>query len=179
MIVVPSYLLFFDDDDDPQGSELVEAAADPNKAAKVLTESSADTKQGIRVNFPSDWTGKVVNRVVRVTSDESETAIAVFSRGGAVDAPGVFKQAVNGFRESLTSPKVTLVPGKQAKPIAGLPSAQAVIVGRDKGGVARRTFVAVARGKKRSYVITVVTPENGGEVVAANLILARGLTLSG
>ncbi len=178
MIAVPGYLLFVDDESS-KDEDLVDAAADPGKAAKVLSEITGAAVQGIAIQFPSDWTGTSAKGVVRVTSEDKSTHLAVTSRGKAADATQIFKQAVQGIALSLKGAKVSFIPTKKQKPIAGLPAAGAVVLGRLNNGTQRNVFVSVVRGRQRAYVVTILTPENGGQLGIANLILARGLTLTG
>jgi hypothetical protein len=160
-------------------SDLVKAATDPGAAAKVLIKQVADPKQGVTVRFPNDWEGDVDGPTVAVKDPGSTTSITITSPGPARDAKTIFRGAVKVVEKGFKGAKVSLIPAAEQKPVAGLPAAGAVIRGQPAKGVKRNALVLVARGKKRSYVITVLTPPGGGQLGVANLIIARGLTLSG
>ncbi len=180
LIVVPLYMLFIRDDgkdkEAPSQSALVEAAKDPAKAAAVLEQRIGDHKQGIDIRYPSDWRGQVDQGTVRVTSPDQTTAIAVSAKAGAPQAKSLFKAAVDGASADFKNAEVSYA--QKPTPIAGLPSAQAVIKG-SQGGAPRTALVAVVRGTQRSYVVSVLAPAQGGDVGVANLILVRGLRLTG
>jgi hypothetical protein len=182
LIAVPVYMLFLRGDGDdkaPSDSALLEATTDPDKAAQVLLHQIGDPQQGITLRYPSGWTPQTEAGVVRVTSDDG-TVIAVTSQGSASQAPAVFHEAVHGVSLGYVKPKqVTLVPAKKQPPIAGLPSAGAVVTGQLKTGGQRTTIVSVARGTRHAYVVSVSVLPDGGQLEAANLIVERGLTLSG
>jgi len=180
LIVVPVYVLFIrDDDSPPSDSELLGAAADPNKAAEVLLEQVSDAQQGITIRYPAGWHGDTEDKTVRVKSPDPKTVIAVTTGGPANQAPAVFQEAVRGVASSYEHPRVTLAKPAEAKPISGLPSASAVISGKLKGGDNATTLLSVARGSHTAYVVSAIVPPNGGDIGVANLILQRGLTLSG
>ena len=180
LIVVPVYMLFIrDGDSPPSDSELLGAAADPNKAAEVLLEQVSDAEQGITIRYPAGWHGDTEEKTVRVKSPDSKTVVAVTTGGPADKAPVVFKEAVRGVASSYEHPRVTLAKPEQAKPVSGLSSASAIISGKLKGGDNATTLLSVARGRHTAYVVSAIVPPNGGDIGVANLILDRGLTLSG
>lgn len=178
LIGAPIYLLFIrDDSDDAESSALVRAVTDPEEAAKVLTQHIADKTQGIEARYPDDWKAEKVKGTVRLFSDDDSTGIGILSKGAATVAPATFKKTVNSIKTGFKNP-TTEVPQQQV-PIAGLPTATAVVRGTDGTGASRSALVAVARGKNRAYVITVLSPPGGGgQIGVANLILIHGLTLS-
>ncbi len=180
LIVVPVYMLFIRDDDDPPPEPAVrEAVNDPNKAAEILLDQAGDPQQGITVRFPDGWSSANENQVVRAKSADGRTVIAVTTGGPAAQAPKLFTKAVKGVSSSYTKPKVALIPSKEQPPIGGLPAAGAIVSGQLKGGGPGTTFVYVSRGSRRAYVVSALVPSDGGDLPTANLILTRGLTLSG
>ena len=103
LIVIPVYVLFIrDDDSPPSDSELLGAAADPNKAAEVLLEQVSDAEQGITIRYPAGWHGDTEDETVRVKSPDSNTAIAVTTGGPANKAPAVFQEAVRGSPRAMS-----------------------------------------------------------------------------
>lgn len=177
-IVLPVYMLFVRDTDDdaPSTSALVEAAKDPRAAADVLTQATGDREQGIEVRYPSDWKGRLEDGVVRVTGPNKSTVLAVAAKAKSSQARALFGKALEGIGADLKGAKVTYL--KQPGPVGGLPSAQALVTGtRGKTPVA--AVVAVAKGRKKAYVVSILGPKDSGETAVANLIMARGLTLSG
>ncbi len=146
-------------------------------AGKLLKHQVADARQGIQIRYPDGWTGEKVGQAVRVTSEDSSTGIGIVSKGVPGDFDKVFREAVAGIKGSLEKGKAKV--SQQRLPIAGLPAQQAVVTGADKSGSERSALVAVARGKGRNYVITVIAPAGGGQIGIANLILLRGLSLIG
>lgn len=182
LIAVPVYMLFIRDDEgggsskSPNGSALLGAAHDPAKAGQVLVQRIGDHKLGIELRYPSDWRGRLDHGFVRVTSPAKTTVISISAKATASQARSLFKAAVTGVSKDLNGAKLTY--DRDPAPIAGLPSAQAVVTGK-QGKASRTALVAVARGKKRSYLVTVLAPQGGGEAGVANLILVRGLALTG
>jgi hypothetical protein len=180
LILVPIYMLFIrDDNSSTSQSALSQAVNDPNKAAEVLLEQVGDPSQGITIRFPNGWNGVKVGSVVRAKSSDGRTVIAVTTAGPASQAPAIFKSAVDGISSSYEKPSVKLIPANQQPSIAGLPTAGAVVSGKLKGGAASTTLVSVVRSKRRAYVVSAIIPADGGELPTANLILSRGLILSG
>ncbi len=182
LIAVPVYMLFLrPDGSGTSSSDLAKAARDPAEAAKVLSQQAGDPGQGISVRFPPEWSGGEARGVVRLSSGDKTTSIAITSRGGARDAKTVFREAIAGVRSDFKS-NATLryISAKQQAPIAGLPSAAAVVTGALKHGGPRTAQIFVARGKRRSYLITVLGPTGiGVQTGVVYLILGRGLTLTG
>lgn len=179
MIAAPIYVLLIRDDEEGGGSSaaIVKAATDAVEAAKILTERVADKQQGIEIRYPDDWHGEKVEGAVRVFSDDDTTGIAVVSKGNASEAPQIFKQSVKSVKRGFKDVQ-TQVPTRQT-PIAGLPAATAALTGTDRRGVSRSALLAVARGRNRAYVITVLSPPGGGgQLEVANLILIAGLKLT-
>ena len=176
LIALPVYMLFIRDDGSGGSSDstLVQAVNDPAKAAEALPQDIGDDAQGIEIHYPADWQGQLDKGTVRVSSPDKGTAIAVVAGGSSGQAKGLFAAATNGVAADFQSPKITYA--KEPGAIAGLPSAQAVIKGT-QNGQARSVLIAVVRGAKRSYVVSVFTPSEGGDVGTANLIVARGLSL--
>jgi hypothetical protein len=178
LIAVPVYMLFIRDDGGskaPSTSELVQAVRDPAKAAQVLEQRIGDQAQGIEVRYPADWRGRLDQGTVRVNSVDDDTILSVAAKAKASQSQALFAVAVKGVAADLKGAKVRY--SAKPAPIAGLRAAQAVITGTQKGEP-RTALVAVARGKKHAYLVTVLSP-GGGDAGVANLILVRGLTLSG
>jgi hypothetical protein len=179
LILIPVYMLFIRDEGSskaPSDSGLIEAAHDPSKADQVLVQSIGDHEQGIELHYPSDWQGQLDKGTVRLTSPDKTTAISVRAEAPATQATSLFKAAVTGVSKDLKGAKVSYI--KDPPAIAGLPSAQAIVTGKE-GNKSRTALLVVARGKKHSYLIGVLVPQGGGDAGVANLILARGLTLTG
>jgi hypothetical protein len=177
LIAVPSYVLLNRGSGSTISAEDYQrAATDPAAALRVLSHRITSPQQGIEVLYPSGWRGELVNGGVRVTSDDNATGVLVSPRGTAAQATSVLKAAVSGISASLQGAKATY-PRRQT-PIAGRPAGEAVVTGT-RNGARLRILVAVVRGGRVSYVITVLAPPGGGQVGIANLILVRGLTLSG
>jgi hypothetical protein len=181
-ILIPVYMLFIRDDggSQPSQSTLVQAANDPNKAAEVLLEQVSNASQGITIRFPNGWSGQKSGSTVRAKSGDGKTVVAVTTGGPASSARTVFRDTTDGIAGDYEKPKVSLVPAKEAPRIAGLNTAGAVITGRlKKGGGQSTTLLYVVQGKRRAYVVSLITPQDANQLAAGNLILARGLTLSG
>ncbi|MDX6616426.1 MAG: hypothetical protein QOD60_1517 [Solirubrobacterales bacterium] len=181
-ILIPVYMLFIRDDggSEPSQSALVQATQDPNKAAEVLLDQVSDPSQGITIRFPSGWTGERTGSIVRATSHEGKTAVAVTTGGPADSARTVFRDTTAAIAADYEKPKVSLVPARDALHIAGLNTAGASVSGRlKKGGAQSTTLLYVVQGKRRAYVVSLITPQDATQLAAGNLILARGLTLSG
>ncbi len=178
MIAVPVYVFLTREDDELTDSEkaALDASADPAQTDKFLTQIGGDPKQGIEVRHPDDWTLQVKGKTVRLASMDRTTTLGITGEGKPQDAPAIFRSATDGAKKQLGAKKATF-PGGRTK-VSGLPTATAVVQGK-AGGAKRSALIAVARGKKRSYVITVLAPTGGGQLGIANLILVRGLTLSG
>jgi hypothetical protein len=179
LILIPVYMLFIRDEGSskaPSDSALIEAAHDPAKAEQVLVQRIGDHEQGIEVDYPSDWRGQLDKGTVRVTSPDKTTVISVKAEAAATQAKSLFRAAVTGVAGDLKGAKVSFL--KDPPAIAGLPSAQAVLTGK-QGDKSRTALVAVARGKKHSYLVGVLATQGGGDAGVANLILARGLRLTG
>jgi hypothetical protein len=181
-ILIPIYMLFIRDDggSQPSQSTLVQAANDPNKAAEVLLEQVSDPSQGITIRYPGGWIGEKAGSTVRAKSGDGKTVVAVTTGGPADSARTVFRDTTAGISADYEKPKVSLVPAKDAVHVAGLNTAGAVITGRlKKGGGQSTTVLYVVQGKRRAYVVSLITPQDANQLAAGNLILARGLTLSG
>jgi hypothetical protein len=179
LILIPIYMLFIRDDSDsspPTTRDLVEAAKSQSAADAVLVQAKGDHKQGIEIHYPSDWDGVLDKGTVRVTGPDKQTVVAVTAKAEASQSKALFRAAVNGVGVDFKDPKLTYA--KHPGPISGLPSAQAFITG-NVNGTPRKALVAVVRGRHRAYVVAVFVPANGGDAGTANLIISRGLVLSG
>jgi hypothetical protein len=176
LIALPVYMLFIRDsgDDGSSRSALLDAARDPATAGAVLTQSTGDPKQGIVVRFPAGWKGKLADGAVRVTAPNNTTVLSVSAKGNAGNARTLFAAALEGIGADLKGAKVTYV--KNPDPIGGLPSAQALVTGT-RGKAKINAVVAVARGKKSAYLVSLIGPQGSDESAIANLVIARGLTL--
>jgi hypothetical protein len=146
----------------------------------VLLEQVSDPSQGITIRFPNGWTGQKAGSTVRAKSGDGKTVVAVTTGGPADSARTVFRDTTAGISGDYRKPKVALIPAKDELHIAGLNTAGAVISGRlKKGGGESTTLLYVVQGKRRAYVVSLITPQDASQLAAGNLILARGLTLSG
>jgi hypothetical protein len=182
LILIPIYMLFIRDDGNSQPSQstLVQATNDPNKAAEVLLEQVSDPSQGITIRFPNGWTGEKAGSTVRAKSSDGKTVVAVTTGGPASSARTVFRDTTAGIAADYRKPKVSLVPAKDQVRISGLNTAGSIVSGRfKKGGGQATTLIYVVQGKRRAYVVSLITPQDANDLVAGNLILARGVTLSG
>jgi hypothetical protein len=184
LIAVPLYMLVFHDDSGGGSSgagegDLVKAAKDPREAAKVLNQHVAEPKLGIAIRYPARWRGETADGAVRVRDSSTPTGLGIVSPGPAKDAKKIFRAAVGDTKASFKQAKVTFVPAAQQNPLAGLPTAGAVVRDTTSGPNGQSALVLVSRGKQRSYLTTVFSPPGGGDLPTAQLVLARGVTLSG
>jgi hypothetical protein len=155
-------LLFADSDSDDE-------AANRQSQVNVVFQRTLISPAGIRMSLLKGWEGERSGKLVRASSADGTTKVAVAHKGGAAGARRAFRQSIDGVKAGLTDARVSY-PTEQGR-LAGLRSATAVVTGRTQDGVKVRVLVTVARGIKRAWVASVATPAGGGRLAEAQLIL--------
>lgn len=166
-IVVPGYLLanrHLGGGDDPVQSELERKVAG-------LTESLEDPKTGISARWPEAWEQQKRDGAFVFRSPDRRLAISISTPAPARDADDLRKGVISTIEEEYR--KATVRHGK-GRTIGGLPAKGAVIEARRRSGDRLRILVAVAKGRKRAYLLEVLTaPETRSDtLVDGQLILS-------
>jgi hypothetical protein len=156
-------LLLLGDGDDPPVVEMVE------EGQGELGKSLVDSKSGIAVQWPSDWSKLEKGGVFAFRSPDKRVLVAISAPDDADAADQLRKDSIAATSEEYADPDVR--PGKGTK-IGGLEAAGAVISG--KGPAGRSTsLVAVAPGSSRAYLLEVFTAAGApqADLAGAQLIL--------
>jgi len=109
---------------------------------------------GIVVRLPKGWKGERSGDLVRATSSDGTTKVAVAPKGTAATAVQSFRESINGIKAGLVNPAVGYP--QQQRPFGGLPAATAVIQGRQKGGGPVGVVLMMVRGTKRAWIVSVL-----------------------
>ena len=175
-IVVPAYILANRHlGGDPAPEDVVRGEVE--RRAAGLTESLDDPKTGISARWPAAWDRRERDGAVAFRSPNAKMVISISTPAPARDADELRKGAISSIEEEYRKAKIQHGKGRT---IGGLPAKGAVINARQRSGDPARILVAVARGRKRSYLLQVVsapgTPSDtliDGQLILSSIRLSR------
>jgi hypothetical protein len=169
VVAIPLTLLIGDDDDDA-----VEA---PVATAPALNPVAGDRSLDVNYQVPEGWTERKKAKAIQLQSRDRSTLIAIAAPAKASEAGRLLKDTLAAFRSGYEDVDVRPGAGKQ---VGGLDAKGAVITAKTPDGNELRIVVAVAKGKKRAYLVEVFTAANADpeRVVEAQVAL-KSLRLEG
>lgn len=149
VVAIPATLLIRGGEDDGGTPERVERAAQttPPVPRKV------DRKLDVAMQLPRGWRSKRRDGVLTLRSKRRDAAVVISAPGPAKSAGEIYEQAVDAVRAQYRKAKVLdestgRLGGRQARTTA-------LAVARPDDGGRMGVLVAVARGKKRAYLVEV------------------------
>lgn len=156
---------------DPQGK--ANASALPR-----LDRSFAYSSIGAAGRLPEGWkaTKNARGSLVRLTSADRGAVIAIGTDRAATNPKAVLDSALATARSTYHPQRVQRLPRAR---LGGLPAQDAVLFGRNRGGVPIRVLLASARGRKLTYLLEVFTAQASPAIrllEAQQVLLALRLT---
>ncbi len=133
------------------GTRLVEPQLSPSVGDKALD---------LRYSVPKRWEQRERGGVIRLTSPDGRAGMTLSAPGPVGDAEAIFDTAIAVLGENYD--RVEVERTFDGKRVGGLESKGAVVGARDREGTELRFLVAVARGKKRAYLVEFFTTAAGG-----------------
>ncbi|PZS24300.1 MAG: hypothetical protein DLM61_22455 [Pseudonocardiales bacterium] len=143
-----------------------------------LGGSFAYSSIGVSGSLPKGWraTQNARGSLVRLTSADRGAVIAIGTDRAATNPKGVLDSALSTARSTYHPQRVQRLPRAR---LGGLPAQDAVLFGRNRGGVPIRVLLASARGRKLTYLLEVFTAQASPALrllEAQQILLALRLT---
>jgi predicted Zn-dependent protease len=170
LVAIPATILIRAGDDDGD-------AESPVATAPPLNEAVANKGLDVTYQVPEGWNESKKAKAIQLQSEDRSVLIAIAAPAAASKAGPLLDDTLASIRSGYKNVEVQPGSGKQ---VGGLDAKGAVISAKTPDGNELRIVVAVAKGKKRAYLVEVFTaasadPERVREAqVALNSLRLEG-----
>lgn len=165
-VALPATLLLRDAPEEESATSSTERAAPAQRSGSQLgvVQAKADSGLGVRYRVPRSWRSSKEASTIQLRSRDRSVAISISSPAGDEEAEGVLDSALDALRENYR--RVRIDRGSRRK-LGNLSAKGGVVRARTDDGVRLRILVAVAEGKRRSYLVEVFTAAGAPSMVLA------------
>jgi hypothetical protein len=169
LVAIPATVLIRDGDD--------EETAAPTVTAPALNPGVSDRSLDISYQVPKGWKESKKSRAVQLQSQDRSVLIAVAAPAQASKSGPLLDDTLAAIRSGYKNVRVHPGTGRQ---VGGLDAKGAVVTAKTSDGNELRIVVAVAKGKKRAYLVEVFTAANAPtERIAEAQVALNSLRLEG
>jgi hypothetical protein len=170
VIAIPATILIRAGDDDGD-------AEAPVATAPPLNEAVANKGLDVTYQVPEGWQESKKAKAIQLQSQDRSVLIAIAAPASASKAGPLLDDTLASIRSGYKNVEVRPGSGKQ---VGGLDAKGAVISAKTPDGNELRIVVAVAKGKKRAYLVEVFTAANAApERVREAQVALNSLRLEG
>jgi hypothetical protein len=154
LVAIPVTLLIRGGDDDDD-------SAAPVATAPALNPAVANKQLDVSYQVPEGWREAKKEKAVQLQSRDRSVLIAIAAPAAASKSGTLLKDTLAAFRSGYKDVEIRPGSGRQ---VGGLDAKGAVIAAKTPDGNRLRIVVAVAKGKKRAYLVEVFTAFNADPV---------------
>jgi hypothetical protein len=170
LVAIPATILIRGGDDDGDGET-------PVAAAPALNPAVGNKSLDVTYQVPEGWKESKKAKAIQLQSEDRSVLIAIAAPAAAPRAGRLLNDTLASIRSGYKNVEVRPGSGKQ---VGGLNSKGAVIAAKTPDGNELRIVVAVAKGKKRAYLVEVFTAANAPvERVREAQVALNSLALEG
>jgi hypothetical protein len=159
--------------DEPEGAT-TQAEAPPRTTGRRVVNGSI----GATIARPAGWRARSGGRSIDLRDAEGATALSVSLPAGTDRSAAVLAAAVDGVKRSYEDVEVDSGGGKE---LGGLPAVSAVVHARNRNGVELDLLLSAVQGRKRSWLVQVVSgaDRRGGRGLVEAQVALGTLVLRG